>query len=93
MAQNPILDWEKYEEELLGRLGTDNKMLRLLDNRAKINPKTIVFPEAEHLDVLKAAQIVSEEGIGVPILLGKKDIILELKKELGFDADVQIIDP
>ena len=93
VAQNPILDWEKYEEELLGRLGTDNKMLRLLDNRAKINPKTIVFPEAEHLDVLKAAQIVSEEGIGVPILLGKKDIILELKKELGFDADVQIIDP
>ena len=47
VAQNPILDWEKYEEELLGRLGTDNKMLRLLDNRAKINPKTIVFPEAE----------------------------------------------
>lgn len=93
VAQNPILDWNKYEEELLGRLGTDNKMLRLLANRAKIDPKTIVFPEAEHLDVLKAAQIVSEEGIGVPILLGKKEIILELKKELGFDADVQIIDP
>lgn len=93
VAQNPILDWKKYEEELLGRLGTDNKMLRLITNRAKMDPKKIVFPEAEHLDVLKAAQIVSEEGIGIPILLGKKEIILELKKELGFDADVQIIDP
>jgi malate dehydrogenase (oxaloacetate-decarboxylating)(NADP+) len=93
VAQNPILDWKKYEEELLGRLGTDNKMLRLITNRAKMNPKKIVFPEAEHLDVLKAAQIVSEEGIGIPVLLGKKEIILELKKELGFDADVQIIDP
>ncbi|SHF71634.1 allosteric NADP-dependent malic enzyme [Flavobacterium fluvii] len=93
VAQNPISDWKKYEEELLGRLGTDNKMLRFISNRAKMNPKKVVFPEAEHLDVLKAAQIVHEEGIGFPILLGKKNIILELKKELGFDADVQIIDP
>jgi len=93
VAQNPILDWKKYEEELLGRLGTDNKMLRLISNRAKMDPKKIVFPEAEHLDVLKAAQIVYDEGIGFPVLLGNKKIILELKKELGFDADIQIIDP
>jgi malate dehydrogenase (oxaloacetate-decarboxylating)(NADP+) len=93
VAQNPILDWKKYEEELLGRLGTDNKMLRFIGNRAKMNPKKIVFAEAEHLDVLKAAQIVYEEGIGFPVLLGNKKVILELKKELGFDADVQIIDP
>ena len=93
VAQNPILDWKKYEEELLGRLGTDNKMLRFITNRAKMNPKRIVFPEAEHLDVLKAAQIVYEEGIGFPVLLGNKKIIMELKNELGFDADVQIIDP
>jgi malate dehydrogenase (oxaloacetate-decarboxylating)(NADP+) len=93
VAQNPILDWKKYEEELLGRLGTDNKMLRFITNRAKMNPKRIVFPEAEHLDVLKAAQIVYDEGIGFPVLLGNKKIIMELKNELGFDADVQIIDP
>ncbi|MBC7847400.1 MAG: NADP-dependent malic enzyme [Flavobacterium sp.] len=93
VAQNPILDWKKYEEELLGRLGTDNKMLRFIGNRAKMDPKRIVFPEAEHLDVLKAAQIVFDEGIGFPVLLGNKKVILELKKELGFDADVQIIDP
>ncbi|QBN18861.1 NADP-dependent malic enzyme [Flavobacterium nackdongense] len=93
VAQNPIQDWKKYEEELLDRMGSDNKMVRMLINRAKSNPKRIVFAEADHLDVLKAAQIVFEEGIGFPILLGKKDIILELKKELGFDADVPIIDP
>ena len=93
VAQNPIHDWKKYEEELLDRMGSDNKMLRMIINRAKTNPKKIVFSEADHLDVLKAAQVVYEEGIGFPILLGKKDVILELKNELGFDADVPIIDP
>ncbi|MCV9932744.1 NADP-dependent malic enzyme [Flavobacterium sp. LS1R47] len=93
VALNPITDWEKYEEELLDRLGNDNKMVRLITNRAKMDPKRIVFAEADHLNVLKAAQIVHEEGIGFPILLGNKEIILELKAELGFDADVEIIDP
>ncbi len=93
VAQNPIQDWKKYEEELLDRMGNDNKMVRMITDRAKMDPKRIVFAEADHLDVLKAAQVVFEEGIGFPILLGKKEIILELKKELGFDADVEIIDP
>jgi malate dehydrogenase (oxaloacetate-decarboxylating)(NADP+) len=50
------MDWDKYEEELLDRLGNDNKMVRLITNRAKIDPKKIVFAEA-HLDVLKAAKL------------------------------------
>ena len=93
VALNPISDWNKYIEELNERLGNDNKMVRLIGNRAKMDPKRIVFSEADHLDVLKAAQIVYEEGIGFPILLGNKEIILELKEELGFDADIEIIDP
>jgi len=93
VALNPITDWHKYEEELIERLGNDNKMVRLITNRAKMAPKRIVFSEADHLDVLKAAQIVYEEGIGFPILLGNKETILELKEELGFDADIEIIDP
>ncbi len=93
VAKAPITDWEKYSEELLARSGNDNKVVRLLHNRAKINPKKIVFAEADQLDVLKAAQIAHEEGIAQPILLGKKDVIAKLKKELEFDADVQVIDP
>ena len=93
VAKAPITDWEKYEEELLLRSGNDNKVVRMLHNRAKVNPKRIVFAEAELLDVLKAAQIVHEEGIAIPILLGDKEIINKHKKELEFDADVQIIDP
>ncbi len=93
VAQVEINDWEKYELELLDRLGSDNKMIRLLVNRAKTNPKKVVFAEADHLDVLKAAQIVYEEGIGHPILLGNKEIIQELKAEIEFDADVPIFDP
>ncbi|GEC71832.1 allosteric NADP-dependent malic enzyme [Flavobacterium flevense] len=93
VALTPITDWKKYEEELIERLGNDNKMVRLISNRAKMNPKRIVFAEADHLNVLKAAQIVHEEGIGFPVLLGDKTIIQELKEELGFDADVEIIDP
>jgi malate dehydrogenase (oxaloacetate-decarboxylating)(NADP+) len=93
VSLQPITDWEKYEEELLERLGSDNKMVRLLTNRARTEPKRVVFAEADHLDVLKAAQIAFEEGIAHPILLGNKELILELKEELGFDADVPIFDP
>ncbi len=93
VALNPILDWQKYEEELLDRLGSDNKMVRLLANRAKTEPKRVVFAEADHLDVLKAAQIAFEDNIAFPILLGNKEIILELKEEIGFFAEVPIYDP
>jgi malate dehydrogenase (oxaloacetate-decarboxylating)(NADP+) len=94
VAKHPITDWERYEEELLERMGSDNKISRLLMNRAKSNPKRIVFAEADHLDVLKAAQIVQEEGIGIPILLGRREVVLELMNEIDFDPDkVTLIDP
>lgn len=93
VATEPITDWNKYRDELMERLGTENKIIRLLHNRAKSNPKRVVFAEADHLDVLKAAQIVYDEGIGHPILLGDKETILELKKEIDFTADIPIIDP
>jgi malate dehydrogenase (oxaloacetate-decarboxylating)(NADP+) len=93
VATIEITDWEKYQDELFERMGSDNKIVRLLLNRAKLNPKRIVFAEADHLDVLKAAQIVYEEGIGIPVLLGRKEIILELMEQIDFDADLEIIDP
>lgn len=93
VALHPITDWAKYEEELLERLGSDNKMVRLLANRAKTDPKRVVFAEADHLDVLKAAQIAFEDKIAFPILLGNRETILELKEEIGFEAEVPIIDP
>ena len=93
VALEPITDWDKYREELMERSGSGNKEIRLLHNRAKGNPKSIIFAEADHLDVLKAAQRIYEEGLGKPILLGRKELILELKEEIGFTADVPIIDP
>lgn len=93
VATNPITDWDKYRDELSERMGNDNKLVKLLINRAKTDPKRVVYTEADQLNVLKAAQIAHEEGIALPILLGNKDVILELKKEIGFDADVEIIDP
>lgn len=93
VATEEITNWAAYEDELYERLGSDNKILRLLIDRAKRDPKRVVFAEADHLDVLKAAQIVYEEGVAIPILLGRKDVIEELKQEIGFDADVEIIDP
>lgn len=93
VAQAPISDWEKYESRLLDRMNADNKIVRLLTDGAKSNPKRVVFAEADQLDVLKAAQIVNEEGIAHPILLGNKKQIESLKAELEFDADVPIIDP
>lgn len=93
VAKRPITDWDKYTDTLLERLGSDNKLVRLLLNRAKLNPKRVVFAEADQLDVLKAAQIVHEEGIAIPILLGRKETIETLMAEIEFDADIVIIDP
>ena len=93
VATEPILDWDEYRDSLMERLGTGSKLIRILHNRAKSDPKKIVFAEADHLDVLKAAQIVHELGIGIPILLGKRKLILELMEEIDFKEDVQIIDP
>ena len=93
VAQSPIEDWDRYREELLKRSGGDNKVVRLLMDRAKGDPKKIVFAEANHIDILRSAQIVYEEGIAIPILLGNREDVMALKKELEFDADVEIIDP
>ena len=94
VAQNPIKDWEAYKEELLERMGSEDKITRLLINRAKQNPKRIVYAEADHLDVLKAAQQVYDEKIAMPILLGRRDVILELMSEIEFEGeDIIIIDP
>jgi len=93
VARKPIKDWNAYREELEERLGTSNKLMRLINNRAKLNPKKVIFAEADHLNVLKAAQIAHDEGIAIPILLGNKIAISRLMKELHFDAKIQIIDP
>ncbi|HIP26845.1 MAG TPA: NADP-dependent malic enzyme, partial [Flavobacteriaceae bacterium] len=70
IAKKPITNWKKYEEELIERLGSENKLVRRLHNRAKSKLKRIIFAEADHLDVLKAAQIISDEKMGIPILMG-----------------------
>lgn len=93
IAEAPITDWEAYKVALEERMGNDNKLVRMLINRAKTEPKKVIYAEADHLDVLKAAQIAYEEGMITPILLGDKETIIELMGEIGFTADVEIIDP
>jgi len=93
VAKEPIEDWEKYREQLAGLIGKDQKMIRLIHDRARSAPKKIVFAEADQLDVLKAAQIVMEEGIGQPILLGRKDVISDLMQSINFQEEVSILDP
>lgn len=93
IAQNPITNWEAYEQELAKRLGLDNQLMRYIINRAKRTPKRVVFADAENLKVLKAVQQAKDEGICIPILLGNvqkiQRIIEEHNLELG---DVKIID-
>jgi malate dehydrogenase (oxaloacetate-decarboxylating)(NADP+) len=93
VATAPIEDWDRYKETLQSRLGNDQKLVRMLHNRAKIDPQRVVFTEADQLDVLKAAQIVLEEKIAIPVLLGRKETIKKLMEAIDFDEDVEIIDP
>ena len=92
VARENIEDWTKYENELASRLGNNNKIIRLLISKAKNNPKRIVYPEADKLDVIKAAQIVHEEGIGIPILLGSRERIEKMRSEIEYENEVEIID-
>jgi len=96
VARKEIKSWSKYAKSLADRLGSGSKHMKKLTTRAKRNPKKVVFTEANHLDVLKAAQIVYDEGMAIPILLGNKKAILKLMDEISFhptDDSVLIIDP
>jgi malate dehydrogenase (oxaloacetate-decarboxylating)(NADP+) len=94
VARHPITDWEKYKEVLKQRLGMDDAIMRTITNKAKAEPKSIVFAEADNYKILKAAQIVKDEGIAIPILLGKKSVIKHLIKENELDLEgVLVIDP
>jgi len=94
VAKKHITNWPLYKLELNKRLGLDNKLLRQITQLAKKNPKRIVFAEADHYPVLKAAQIVWDEGIGIPILLGNSNKINSLLEENHIDMEgALIIDP
>ncbi|RFZ81216.1 NADP-dependent malic enzyme [Mucilaginibacter terrenus] len=93
VARKVITDWDAYHEELLSRLGTNNKLMRDITNKAKQSPKRVVFAEADTYKILRAAQIVKDEGIATPILLGNiqkiKQIMYDNELDLG---EVEMID-
>ena len=94
VAKHTITDWEAYKQELDKRIGLDNRFLRSITNKAKQNPKRVVFAEADHYKILKAAQQVKDEGIAKPILLGDPERIKNLIDENSLDlSDIPIIDP
>ena len=93
IAGKPIMDFEAYETQLLDRMGRDEKLIRMMQNRARSNPKRVVLGNAEEYNVLKAAQILYEEGIAHPILLGEKKYILEQMEKFDIHLDVPIVDP
>lgn len=94
VAKAPIQDWDRYKQELNKRLGLDNQVMRAIGSKARKNPKRIVFAEADNPKVLKAAQIVFDEGIGFPILLGNEDKIRKIAEENAVDLEsLPIFDP
>ncbi len=94
VARKEITDWDAYNEELLRRLGLDNRLIRRIINKAQRDPKRVVFAEAENFKVLKAAQTVIHQGIAQPILLGSKQKVGSLIRENNLDLEnAVIIDP
>jgi malate dehydrogenase (oxaloacetate-decarboxylating)(NADP+) len=94
VARNPIQDWTKYEEYLRKRIGIDNQLIRGIREKARQNPKRIVFSEANNYKVLKAAQELMHDNIAQPILLGNKEEIHWVIEENKLDlSGVTVIDP
>ena len=92
VASVSIENWDKYSRDLDKRKGNDDRIIRLIRAKAKLDPKKIIYTEADRLEVLKAAQIVYEEGIAEPILMGRVERIKKLMKEIDFEHKLQIID-
>ncbi len=94
IARKSITDWDAYQEELGKRLGLINPLIQQIKGRARRDPKRVVFAEAENYKVLKAAEIVMEEGIAIPILLGDKAVITSMIRQFDLELPgVEIIDP
>ncbi len=94
VAKKPITDWAAYENQLISRLGKESNFIRAISEKAKENPKRVVFAEADNYKILRAAQIVKDEGIAHPILLGNRAKIEQLINENNINlTNVLIIDP
>jgi len=94
VAKYPIKDWDVYESELDRRLGHDNTISKVIESKAKQEPKKVVFADAENISVLKAVRVVMEEKIAFPILLGNKEGVNSLLTKAGLQLPgVKIIDP
>jgi len=93
VARKVINDWDAYEEELKRRMGGDDAIMRAITSKAKSDPKRVVFAEADNYKILKAAQIVKDENIAIPILLGNRLVIEKIIEENALDLEgVEIID-
>lgn len=94
VAQKPIEDWAKYKMELSTRLGLDIKLIKNMTERARRNHQRVVFAEADNYKVLRAAQVIKDEEIATPILLGNHKRIHALMDEYHLELNgVEIIDP
>ena len=94
VARIDITDWEAYEINLNNRLGLDNQLSRVLGNKARRDPKRIVFADAENSKILKAAQSAFEEKVAFPILLGNEKRINEIAEMHQLDiSGMSIINP
>ncbi len=94
VARKPITDWAAYQEDLLAHLGISKEIVRKTIEKAKNKPRRIVFPEGDQVKILKAAQILVEDKIAVPVLLGNKEKILKLIEDNNITSDgFEIVDP
>ncbi len=94
VAQSQITDWDLYHDQLLQKIGKDEKLMNRIFSRARQNPKRIVLAEGEHFKILKAAQTIVDEGIGIPVLLGNKEKIKKMSHEYMIDlSGCEIISP
>ncbi|TSK08284.1 MAG: NADP-dependent malic enzyme [Geobacter sp.] len=93
VARQPIEDLARYLEQLECSQGKSKEIMRMVINKAKSDPKRVVFPEGDNEKILRAAQTLVEEGIAKPILVGDRKKIQQKMDELNLDLDVPIVDP
>ncbi|MCB0751061.1 MAG: phosphotransacetylase, partial [Ignavibacteriae bacterium] len=94
IARNKIEDWKAYEDELKERLGYSQEIIRMMIHKAQKSPRKIVYTEGEEEKIIRAANVVKNENIGIPVLVGNEEVIKTKIVQLGYNLnDFQITDP
>jgi malate dehydrogenase (oxaloacetate-decarboxylating)(NADP+) len=97
VATRPIKDFDEYRRKLTAFVFKSGQVMRPIFDKARANPKRVVYTEGEEVRTLRAVQVIVDDGIAKPIIIGRRDVVGRNIKDLGLrlvvGENVELVDP